>query len=119
MLIDIHEATDAGNIITLKRAFTVQWRGRKLKIPKDFESDGASVPRILWRLVSPCVHQCTIRAAIAHDFLYRTAPDGWSRKDADEFFRDICKRDGLPDFRAKIAYWGLRLFGRSSWKNNN
>lgn len=116
MLIDIHEATESGNIITLKRAFTVQWRGRKLKIPKDFESDGASIPRVLWRLVSPCIHQSTIRAAIAHDFLYRTTPEGWSRKDADEFFHDICKRDGLADFQADLAYIGLRLFGWQSWR---
>ncbi len=122
MLIDIHKVTEAGNILTLKRGFTVKWRGRKLKIPKGFESDGASVPRLLWRLVSPCVHQSTIRAAIAHDFLYRTTPEGWTRKDADLFFRDICKRDGLSDWQSWIAYTGLRLFGWMSWqgkKNQN
>lgn len=116
MLIDIHEATETGNILTLKRGFTVKWHGRRLRIPRGFESDGASVPRLLWRLVSPCVHQCTIRAAIAHDFLYRTTPEGWTRKDADQFFRDICKRDGLTDLQAELAYVGLRLFGWSSWQ---
>jgi len=118
MLVDIHEATEAGNTITLKRAFTVQWRGRKLRVPKNFESDGASIPRLLWRLVSPCIHQSTIRASIAHDFLYRTTPEGWTRKEADQLFRDLCKRDGLADFRATIAYLGLQLFGWWSWGKN-
>lgn len=112
----IHKENDGGDIITLLEPLTVTWRGRTLELPAGFSCDGCSAPEFLWDSVSPAVDPRTLRAALAHDFLYRTRPAGWSRKEADELFYDLARADGLSWFRAQKAYWGLRLFGGLNWE---
>ena len=112
----IHHADSRGNILTLSNDLTVYWRGRTLTVGRGFKSDGASVPRFLWSTVSPAIDPRTLRAAIVHDYLYRTTPPGWTRKEADELFYDFCREDGLSWWASQKAYWGIRLFGGSSWK---
>jgi len=112
----IHDENESGNIITLSADLPIVWRERNFTVPAGFESDGVSTPRFLWSSVSPAVDPSTLRAGIAHDFLYRTAPDPWTRKEADELFYDLCREDGLSWWKAQKAYWGLRLFGASSWR---
>ena len=115
MLIDIHHETARGDILTLKEELVILWRGKVLVVPEGFESDGASVPRFLWGSVSPQIHPSTLRGAVAHDFLCRTTPDGWTRKEADELFYDLIREDGLSWWKAQKAYWGVRLFGGGAW----
>lgn len=88
----------------------------KLTVPVEFESDGASVPRFFWRLVFPPGDPQVLRAAILHDYIYRTHPEGWTRPEADRLFFDVLTFEGVPAWRARLAYWGVRLFGRSSWE---
>ena len=57
-----------------------------------------------------------LRAAFVHDFIYRTHPDGWTRELADLMFHDLLIRGGIPWYRAKAAYLGVRLFGGAAWK---
>ncbi len=105
-----------GNTFRLTETMEYQWRNRLLFVPAGFRSDGASVPPFLWMSVSPKVDHRTIAGAIVHDFLYRSGLPGWTRKDADKMFYDIIRADGLSWLKAKKAYWGVRLFGRRSWK---
>jgi hypothetical protein len=116
MLTEIHHENERGNIITLKEELVVKWHGRMFVVPAGFESDGASVPRFLWNLISPQIAPETLRAAVAHDFLYREQVPGWTRKDADEMFYDLIREDGLSWWRSKLAYTGVRLFGAGAWK---
>ena len=118
MLVDIHAADDRGNILTLKEDLIVTFKGKILVVPAGFECDGTSVPRFLWGTVSPQIHPETLRAAIAHDYLYRHAPARWTRKEADDLFYDLCRADGLSWSRAQYAYWALRIFGGSAWKGD-
>lgn len=117
MLIDIHTETERGDVLTLKEPLLVAWRGKLLEVPEGFESDGASVPRAFWATISPRVDPATIRGAVAHDYLYRTHPQGWTRADADALFRDLIREDGLSWWRTQKAYWGVRLFGGSAWQH--
>ena len=116
MLIDVHHETDRGDILTLKEELVILWRGKTLVVPAGFESDGASVPRFLWGSVSPQIHPATLRGAVAHDFIYRNQPTGWTRKEADELFYDLIREDGLAWWTAQKAYWGVRLFGGGAWR---
>lgn len=116
MIVDIHTETERGDVLTLKEPLIVHWRGRLLEVPAGFESDGASVPRLFWATVSPRVDPATIRGAVAHDYLYRKHPDGWTRADADELFYDLIRADGLSWWRANKAWLGVRLFGGAAWK---
>ena len=119
MLIDIHSENERGDILTLRQNLKIYWKSLTLFIPAGFESDGASVPRFLWSSITPAVDPRTIRGAIAHDFLYRHAPAGWTRKEADDMFYDLIREDGLGWWASQKAYWGVRMFGSSSWKGND
>lgn len=118
MLIQIHHETALGNIITLKVPLRISWRERIFTIDAGFESDGCSTPRFLWSSVSPAIHPETIRAAVAHDYIYRIQPEGWDRAAADAMFYDLCREDGFSWWRSQKAYWGLRLFGGAAWEDN-
>lgn len=118
MQIQIHATDDRGNILTLAEPVTITWQGRFIAIPAGFESDGVSTPRFLWSTISPAIDNRTIRAGVAHDFIYREQPDGWTRADADAMFYDLCRADGLCWWTAQKAYWGLRLFGGATWAEN-
>lgn len=114
--IAVHKEMFTGDILTLLEDLTVNWNGRTVTVPSGFESDGCSVPEFLWDSVSPQIDPRTLRAAIVHDYLYRNALPGWTRKDADELFYDFMVEDGMPKFKAGIAYYGVRWFGSTNWK---
>lgn len=116
MLIETHKEDERGNVYTVKRAETIHWRGRTLRISEGFESDGASVPRFFWRLVFPPLDEKALRAGTAHDFVYRTPGHlGFTRAGADEMFLGLMIGDGVAPWRAKLAYRGVRWFGGASW----
>ena len=115
MKIEIHKETAQGDIITLLEDLTVQFNGKTLTVPAGFQSDGASVPQFLWDSVSPQIDPRTLRGALVHDYIYRNAPDQWTRKEADDLFYEFIREDGLSWWSAQKAYWGVRLFGTSAW----
>ena len=110
--VEVHRADERGNVYTLLEPL----RWGELTVPAGFESDGASVPRFFWRAVFPPGDAAALRAAILHDWIYREQPEGWTRADADNLFYEVLVGDGVPKRRALLAYWGVRLFGRSSWE---
>ena len=112
MKIDVHQTDAMGNIFTLCEDLTVEG----ITVPAGFSSDGASVPRFFWRLVFPPGDQKALRAAFVHDWLYRTHPEGWIREAADLLFLKLLLKDGMPKFRAVLAWLGVRLFGGQAWK---
>ena len=111
--IKIHEEDAKGNVYELMFP-PVRYAG--LVVPVGFRSDGASVPRFFWRLVFPPGDTHALKAAFVHDYIYRTHPEGWSRVRADKVFLALLIEGGVPIPRALLAYMGVRLFGRRSWK---
>lgn len=106
-----HKADDRGNIYTLQKP--INYCG--VWVPAGFECDGASVPRFLWGVVFPPGDKQAMYAAVFHDFVCRTHPRHWSRKQADDAFLFLMRAGGVPSWRAQKAYWGVRLFGMSAW----
>ena len=86
--------------------------GVVVKVPADFDTDLASVPRILWSWMPPTGRY--LRAAIVHDYLYRTAT--MPRKQADKVFHALMRRFGVGPVRARLMYWGVRIGGRGAWE---
>ncbi len=109
--IGIHEEDARGNVYTLRQ----ELRYQDLTVPIGYESDGASVPKFFWRYVFPPGEPRALRAAFLHDYVYREHPNGWPRKKADRMFYAVMLADGMDKGSAKKAYWGVRLFGYSSW----
>lgn len=117
MLVDIQTSAVKGRVFRLMQPIVVKWQDKPAVIvPWGFLSDGASVPRAFWRLVFPKGDEKALRAAFVHDFLYRRHPEGWTRAEADQLFYELLLKDGVPQWRAWLAYQGVRLFGGLAWK---
>lgn len=114
--VSVHKEDASGNVYTLLEELRITWRGKTLAVPAGFKSDGASVPRFFWRIVFPPGDAKALRAAFIHDFIYRTHPEGWRKKEADLVFRELLLEAGVPRFRAEAAYAGVKFFGASAWK---
>jgi len=104
----------------------------RLPVGDGFEHDFASVPRLLWALISPLDLGV---GSIFHDWLYRNGgvvntlrwdPDNgtwipvstpWTRKDADRLFARIMREQGVSSLRRKLAYTAVHWFGGGAWRN--
>ncbi len=84
-----------------------------ITIPVDFETDFASVPRLLQVLFPPTGTYG--KAAVLHDYLYRT-PGVASRDEADLVFKEAMKALGTGWFTRQCLYHGVRLFGGRSYR---
>lgn len=117
MLVDIRTTADKGRVFRLMEPIQIIWRDKPaVTVPWGFWSDGASVPRVFWRLVFPKGDEKAIRAAFVHDYIYRTQPEGWTKAEADRMFYDLLLEDGVPKWRAWIAYQGVKWFGHLAWQ---
>ncbi len=65
-----------------------------------------------------------LRASLVHDALYQLMRNDklksrTHRKAADQEFKDICKADGVSNFRASVYYKALRKFGKPAASPQN
>jgi len=65
-----------------------------------------------------------MRASVVHDALYQLMRNKelstrTHRKAADLLFKDICKDDGVSNFRASVYYKALRKFGKPAASPQN
>ncbi|MBR6240694.1 MAG: DUF1353 domain-containing protein [Lentisphaeria bacterium] len=116
--VEIHHSDKLGNVCRTLFPQKITFRGKSFVIPRGFESDGASVPRFFWRIVCPPLDPAAVRAGVAHDYIYRVQPSGWTRKEADLMFLCFLIEDGLSPYRARRAYLAVRLFGWLAWWEN-
>lgn len=88
----------------------------RMTIPAGFRCDLASVPWCFLWLVGPNgKHQ---RAALFHDYGYRTKPVA-HRSTIDEAFRSIMLYDGVSPWRARVIWGVVRLFGWYAWRQKS
>lgn len=100
-------------------------------IPKDFIFDGASVPRVLWSLVSPI--GLLLIPGLIHDFAYRydflwaiCVDDKYvykhyvcaGRKYWDSLFEEVAAEVNGTVFIDFLAMLAIRFFGFIAWRNN-
>lgn len=107
--------------------------GFRFTVPAGTRTDGASIPRFLWRICGHPLQAPRVYAATLHDWLYgdydltaaalhesryfNTAlPTDLARKEADECYRALLLHFGVAAWRASIEYYALRLFGGSHYR---
>lgn len=78
-----------------------------------FKTDGASIPRLLWRVFGSPYDPDIFPAAIAHDALYRG--EIVERKDADAAFLRMMEKSGVQEKKRRLVYRGVRWFGWITW----
>ena len=97
--------------------WTVSVRGHTFTIAAGTTTDGASIPRFLWRLCGHPYQVPRAYAALLHDWLYT---HGWhfgiSREEADECYYALLRHFGIAAWRAGIEYYAIRWFGGSHYQ---
>lgn len=88
---------------------------KKYVVPKGFETDLASIPRILWPIFAP-QYSGFVAPAILHDYLYR-CNNNITRQFADEVLYSALITEDVTPFTASKFYLGVRLFGGSHYIN--
>jgi hypothetical protein len=88
----------------------------KITVPLGFITDGASVPRIFWNILSPFGEYAP--AAIIHDFLYSKDSDGYEyeRWECDQLFLMAMKDCGVGWIKRHAIYNAVRIGGWASYK---
>ena len=96
--------------------YTVGYKGSAdiIQVPQGFETDGASIPRLLRTIIWNPFDTKFIAAACLHDFLYIYCTR--SRKQADDIFLEILINSWNSKIKSYIMYARVRLFGR--WEFN-
>ena len=89
-----------------------KYSGNKITVPAGFITDFASVPWILWTFLPSWGKYG--KAAVVHDYLYQT--HNQTRFMADAIFYEAMVVGGTAKWKAKMMYYGVRLFGWLAWK---
>lgn len=89
----------------------------KYIVPKDFETDLASIPRFLWPFFAP-QYSRYVAPAILHDYLYR-CNNNVTRQFADEVLYSALIMQNVSPFTAVKFYLGVRLFGGSHFNQGD
>lgn len=87
--------------------------GKLYIIKKNFDTDLASIPRVLWSIYSPLKTE-TIAPAVMHDFFYNCISDV-TRDQADSYFYYGLRKFGMPSIRAWFYWAGVHIFGESAY----
>lgn len=106
---------DGTTVVRTLRALYYRTAIGLITVPADFHSDGASMPRLFWRLIGHPFQMQYLREAILHDWLYRNQP--CSRALADRIFYELLAGKVKP-WRRRLIYLGLRLGGWVAWRQN-
>ena len=87
----------------------------KYIVPKGFETDGASIPRIFWSIAGCPLKAKYVKAAILHDYLYSKNSKISFHQANLAFYRNM-RRAGIPKLKAKLMYKAVEIFGKSHYK---
>lgn len=91
--------------------------GYWVRVPQQFITDLASVPKFLWSFIPP--HGLHLSAAIIHDFLYSGASGlGLNRRIADAIFLDAMKVSNVKWARRHLMWMAVRAFGWIRYKED-
>ncbi len=99
--------------------FYVRVVGIQFTVPAGFVTDGASIPRFLWRICGHPMSTKRLPIAIFHDYAYAGGLP-FPRQSADRIYRDgLIKPLGFPRWKAELEYYALRLFGGAHWRGTD
>lgn len=101
--------------MTLADDLTAYWNGQRIRVGAGYSTDGASIPRIAWRLVGNPWEEY-LAAAIVHDVLYET--EHFERELADRCFVDLMEWLGVAAWRRGLMYRAVRIGGGPTWNKH-
>lgn len=109
-----HRGPSGKYVTTRRHTYRAAETKLEISVPAGFRTDFASLPRLLWSVLER--EGPWARAALFHDWMYRTQTV--SRSDADAIFSIILAADGVSAVFRAAFFVALRLFGRRAWDAN-
>lgn len=120
---------EKGGMWELAEDWTLCYKGEVYTVPAGFKTDGASIPRFLWRVCGTPLDVPRVYAALVHDWLYsggvpnaaRLHDAAYSgtpvvtRAEADALYRDLLIALGVSRVKAYTEWAALRLCGGGHW----
>lgn len=103
--------TDGRHVLADPLIFYSALAGTSIIVPRDFDTDFASVPRLPFAYL--LFGGVADEAAVVHDWIYSTRM--FPRKMCDEIFAEAMKACGLAAWRRGPMWFGVRLFGKSRY----
>ena len=104
-------------VFELERKFIIQIDSETIIIPKGFQSDFASIPRVFWPVQSPYDYK-NIAPAILHDYQY-TCPNNLSRSKIDSIFYSALIDNRVNPVVAYAFWLAVRVGGDSHFNKDN
>ena len=105
-------------VFRLAKPFSCRTSYGVIVVPAGFETDGASIPRAFWNILSPFGGY--FPAALLHDFLYSpesTAFYPLSRECADYLFLEAMYNIEVPWLKRHTIHSAVRMFGGKFYKH--
>ena len=102
------------DVFILLEDVTVEALGYRIRVKKEFDFDGASIPQALWSVYgNPLTGKYRI-AALVHDALY--ASQKLPIELADDIFLDLMKQHRVGYMKRQTMYYAVRSVGWHVWK---
>jgi hypothetical protein len=92
------------------RLGSTAWTRAPITVPIGFQTDLASIPRIIQWLPHMGVNGRSRRAAVLHDYLYRTP--GYRKADADLVFAAALSAENVATAAIWLMYYAVKWFGK-------
>lgn len=97
----------------IDRKLLINLHYNNLIVPKEFISNGLSIPRLFWSIVGSPWCGKYVKSAILHDYLYdKTCVYNFTRKESDKIFYKSLITDGVSKKKSLLLYYIVRLFGK-------
>lgn len=96
--------------------------------PAGMLTDGASIPRVFWRLIDPPMYSLLFMGAIIHDAAYggilraSNSESDWlpiEKTEADELLEIIGGWNGFPAWKCRAAWRAVHHFGQGPWERGH
>ena len=104
------ELLDGAELMRLVSTFSyTNPSGKRTDVPAGYQWDGASIPRMFWRLVGHPFLSSYRRASLIHDWHCEHKDVPWRDAAADLYY--ACRLSGVPWWQARRVYAAVRRFG--------
>ena len=106
-----------GTVYELVFQFSAVAEGWRVTVRTGFHTDGASIPRVFWRIIGHPFAGDYVGPAVIHDALYQS--EATDRATADGILYALLRANGVGKCRAWTIYTAVRLGGWAAWNNRN
>ena len=87
-----------------------------ITVKSGFNTDGASIPKAFWSVLSSPFDGALTYGAVIHDGLYTKMQ--LPRKECDKLLREMAIEKGYNKIKTFLVYCAVRMFGGSHWKKD-